>query len=512
MSEALLDAPLTIDEAMRIAVSESISRQLISRAMGQTYEGKRDLARAFGYKDEITVTDYRLRYERGGIASSIVETIVKATWRGGVELVEDDDEGKTTPFEAAWDALATRLHVVAKLQAGDILSRIGSYAVLLIGAPGEVTEELPRGNGTPDSIAYLQPYCGSGGAERSGAQRTFAEALAGIFTADAIIDSIDSDPTSPRFGQPKGYRLRRTDVVNTDFSAKVVHWSRVVHLAEDCLDDSVYGKPALRAVWNDLDNLDKVVGGGSEAFFQQANPPRLWSFDKDMKGLTEPQLTSFREQIEKLEHQMIRDVRSQGVNAKNLNSNVANFANQVDSLISLIAGTIRLPKRILIGSEMGELASSQDRDNFRDQVNGRREQHAGPYVLRRFVDRLLDYNYLPKPKEYAPRWGSVLNLTEDEKRTKAQGWSTTNVQLKNAGQPPAFLMSEIRGLCYEMAPYTSEQLAEERDLLPEPEPVVPAGAFPRAAAADDEVERLAAAIEAGDVEEIGRLVGIPHGE
>ena len=60
---------------------------------------------------------------------------------------------------------------------------------------------------------------------------------------------------------------------------KKVHWSRIIHVTDGLLDDEFYGFPRLQRVWNKLDDLLKVVGGGSEAFWLLATPTRQYDID-----------------------------------------------------------------------------------------------------------------------------------------------------------------------------------------------------------------------------------------
>lgn len=502
------------DPEMRAAVaSELVSRMQAGWAMGLTFDGRRDAYAIYGYKRDLTVADYLERYERGGIAGTIVEALPHATWRGGVELIEDDDAKKLTPLEAAWDAFEEKHKVSSRLMGVDILSRLSTFAVLFIGAPGEVNTELPRGQGTTQSIVFLSSAIGDGAyRSQAASQREAIRAgTGGVEWATASIASWETDDTSERFGQPKSYRVTMPAVPGADFGktfSKEVHWSRVIHVAEG---GDVFGAPALKRPWNLLDDLEKCTAGGSEAYFQRANQGRLWSIDKDVKLGAGPAADAakqqMRDEIEKFQHNITRDVRLQGVEVTSLGSDTSQFGPNADAVLTQLAGTVRMPKRILTGSEMGELASSQDRDNWRDQVNGRREMHAGPYVLQRLADRLIAFNYLPTPVSYRPRWGTVLNLTEDERRAKATAWATVNAQLKAAGQPIAFLSSEIRDLCYEMAPLTAADIAAEAAMMP----ATPA-AEPTLTVAEDAtlVEQLATAIDANDTATIHALIGVTH--
>ena len=57
----------------------------------------------------------------------------------------------------------------------------------------------------------------------------------------------------------------------------LVHASRVIHVAEDILDDEVYGIPRLEPLYNYLDDLLKVVGGSAEMFWLDAKRRLVFS-------------------------------------------------------------------------------------------------------------------------------------------------------------------------------------------------------------------------------------------
>lgn len=494
---------------LRALASFVAERMQWARQAGITFDGRRDLYQAFGYARTLSVADHRMRYERGGIAGTIVDAAPNATWRGGVVLEENPDQKIDTPFELAWKKLNDRVKVVPNLERGDILSRIGPFGVLVIGSAGSVNleAELERGDGTGDTILYLQPYAGSGGTNANSAR--IANNAETVTMAQALVDDFDKDPASQRFGQPKAYRIKRVDFSGTvvDTALKPIHWSRIIHLAEKPLDNEVYAAPALERVWNLLDDLDKVTGGGAEAFFQRANQGRAWSVDKDVEFLDDGDKAAFREQIEKWEMGMSRNVIARGMDVKDLGSDVANFSPQATAILQQIAGTIRMPMRTLTGTESGQLASGQDRENWNDQVAGRREQYAGPFVVRRLVDRLVAYGHLPEPKQYEVKFGTSINLTEAERSAGATAWASVN---RTQGTI-VFPDDEIRKKWYGLDPLTDAQRKAANQAKADvakataPEPVAPVvpGKFPRAAseAFDDAlVEQLADAIEAGDAD------------
>lgn len=448
---------------LRAATSVLLERMQFLRAAGLSFNGLRDMYNILGYPRVISPAQYRDRYARGGIAGRVVDALPKATWRGGGEVIEDEDPKVSTSFEEAWVALNTRLNLWSIFQRLDILAQQGRYAVLLLGAPGDFGQELPKGK--PEQLVYMTP---------------FAE-------EDARVMEWQIDEHDPRFGQPTKYQLSRltaNSLANLGswgvpaFSPQAlqqpVHWSRIIHVpAEGILDNEVFGPPALERVWNLLDDLDKVIGGGAEAFWLRANQGLHLNIDKTTANVKPEELTDLNTQADEYQHQMRRILRTRGVEVNELGSDVANFSNPADAIVTQISGSKAIPKRILTGSEMGELASSQDRENFRDQVNGRQTSYADPTILRQFVNRLIAYRYLPEPKKgaeaYQVKWAHVQVLTEQEKAQGAKDWASVN-QTQGA---PVFLNREIRDKWYGFEPLTPEDIQAEKELNKPLEPPAP---------------------------------------
>ena len=518
----------------RAASTDLLDRFRWARSMGATFGGARDIYNVLGYDRELTIRNYRERYARGGIAKRIVDVFPNATWRGLMEIIEDEDPKVRTEFEQAWGDIDTKHQLQAKLHRVDKLSTLSTYAILLIGAPGELDTELPKG--TPDKLLYFTPFIGGGGSPRRQTTTTLG------FDADATIASYEEDPKNSRFGLPKTYQIKRIDVGSPAYS-KPVHWSRVIHVAEGCLDNDVEGVPALEVVWNLLDDLEKVTGGGAEAFWLRANQGMHIDIDKDMPlADAKEEKESLKEQADLYKHQIQRMMRTRGVEITSLGSDVANFDNPADAILTQIAGAKGIPKRILTGSEMGELASSQDRENWRDQVIGRQKGYAGPYIVRPLIERMIVYGYLPEPangiRGYEVKWPNISIMTEEERSAGAASWSTT---ASPEGQ--VFTNAEIRDKWYEMLPLSPEDIAK---IKPASQPMLgpngglltttpPGAAVPDdngedVAESDDEKKKLLpfasraaeeaveielirvleTAIESNNIDVIDRMLGISH--
>ena len=371
-------------------------RAKIAAALGQQFGGRRDLYAELGYPRKISPAQYVARYERGGIAGQIVDAPSAATWRHPPDIVEDDHASEPTQFEQAWERVSKQLRVMHYLDRVDRLAGLGRFAILLIGFNDGLGPEQPVGSLMTPGVLYLSP---------------FGEASVGI-------KRWTQDPGNPRYGQPEAYEVDfGGDLADT---RREVHWSRVIHVAEGLTEDEVYGQPRLKRPWNYLEDLDKVAGGAGEMFWQGAFRGLHLDLDKDAN--VQPQEEErMSQEIDEYVHRIRRYMRTQGVQVNALGGEVADPRGPFEVLISLIAGSTRIPKRVLLGSERGELASSQDITNWNAHISERQETFAEPLVLRPLVDRLIATGALPEPSEaYKVKWPNLFELSDKEKAEIAQ--------------------------------------------------------------------------------------------
>lgn len=410
---------ISISAALR-TYAELFRRATMTRA-GITFSGRRDLFETLGYKRDLRYEDYYARYKRGGLAKRIIDIFPAATWRLPPIVREKDnpDETQQTPFEAAWDAFALRLGLWQMCARLDRLASLGHYAVLVLGLRGQLewSQEAQRVR-SPEDVLYLNAYS----------------------QEHARLRELVNVETSPLFGRPANYRIdfaRHTGsspILDDDLrplmggnfgSQVVVHASRVLHVAEDGLEDDIFGTPGLEAVWNYLDDLEKLVGGTSEMTWQDAKRRIVLSLDPTA-ALSADAATQLTAEVEEFTHELRNFLRVQGMNVTQLEGRVPDASANIATLTDLIAGTKGIPKRRLFGSERGDLASSQDENNWAASVRERQQQFAEPVILRPLIDRLIQLQALPVPSQgYLVEWPSLLITTEKERSEIALNWART---------------------------------------------------------------------------------------
>jgi len=376
------------------SLSTVIARASLAYQLGLQYEGDRDLYEALGYETILTYTDYVAQFIRQDIARAIIERPVKVTWSGPLAIIESK-EGDETSLERDWIELERQLKLKPAFIRLDKLTGLGRYGVLLLGFDdvhsqndyiNEVSKKGKR------KLLYVRP----------------------LGESSATVYSWEQNVHNSRYGQPLLYDIILLDPSGNISSTIKVHYSRVIHVVENTMESETEGSPRLEAVFNRLQDLEKLVGGSAEMFWRGARPGYSGEIDPNYQFGTAEEAT-LKDQIDEYEHNLRRMFVNKGVTLKALELQIADPKNHVDVQLQMISAVTGIPKRVLSGSERGELASTQDAAEWASFVKSRREEFAEPYILRPFVDRMIEYGVLPKPKEgYEVEWADLFALSKKD--------------------------------------------------------------------------------------------------
>jgi len=384
-------------------VSQLLDRAALSSMAGKQFNGERDLYEVFGFTRSLCYQNYYDKYDRQDIAGRIVDAKPNETWRKPPKIkerVEGIREGDNkTQFEKQWEEIEKdrRIRLYNKLNRADRISGIGEFGIILIGVNDgkSLAAEMGQLDG-PEDIMYLSPY--SQGSTK--------------------IDDWEEDPTNPRFGLPKKYKIElRADLNKSndiDIENVKVHHSRVIHIAEDLDENDVYGRPRLKRVYNLLDSLQKLAGASPENFYQNAKTD-LKAQVRDDYELAPEDAEELQKNLQEFIHNFTSLVRTEGVDVEMFERNIADPSNPFDVLMSLMSAATGIPKRILLGSESGQMAANQDERTWLSLIEERRNNFAQQQVLEPLIDRFIDYGALVEPPNgYTISWPDLFQKTEKE--------------------------------------------------------------------------------------------------
>ena len=358
------------------ALSGWFDRSIFARALGVQFHGRRDLYEAFGWDRSITSVQLVEMYKRGGISYRLVHAYPDATWSRPPKLYIEGDDA----WNAAWAQLVANTDLWDAMKRLDVMADLGSFAILIIGTDKAKLDTPLR---DASEITFLQPYG----------------------DVNVTISRWNIDPTDPNFGTPQSYLVQPNRLIQTNttsypsvqplMSSFTVDASRVVHINHGGLENKVFGMPRYVPIWNYLMDLMKVVGGSSESYWMN-------SYRGMQANITDPEVdmnaedeAALADELDEYQHGLRRFIRTRGVDIKEFESRIADPSKPVAVLMDLIAGASGIPQKVLMGSEAGQLASSQDRANWAERVEEYRATHAEPRVLRPFLKWLNAYGILP---------------------------------------------------------------------------------------------------------------------
>lgn len=451
-------AQVTVAELQRREVA--VENALMSRTelIRELTDSRRDLDADCGYKStgELTASIYRELYDRMAIATRVVEVLPLESWCVSPRLFEEEEveDREPTAFETRWTEVGKSLTMQEKswldteetnpfwdyLQRVDVLSGIGSYGAILLGYDDGLDLNQAVVPKRDMELLYV---------------RVFDETL-------AKISKYDEDTNSRRFGRPTEYTLTLHDssgvsaVSTATLPTKemTVHWTRVIHVADNLGSSELFATPRIRPVYNNIHDLRKLYGGSAEMYWKGAMPG--WSIESQpqMQGEVEVDKDDLRDQLEKQQNSLQRHLLMIGLNVKSLAPQVVDPTPQIDVQLTAICIKMAIPKRIFMGSERGELASSQDSRWWNGRLIRRQARYITPRLIAPLVDRLIWAKVLPEPKSYGVEWPNLNALTEEERAKVAQMRADAMAKYVKAGV--VALIAETDYLVREMG-YTKEE-------------------------------------------------------
>ena len=439
--------------------TEEMGRDIVHNAMSMRsdlmrkfMDPRRDYDKECGYPltENITVQDYKRAYDRDPIAARVVDVLPDECWKVQPTVYEDEDTTSVTAFEEAWDNLGKSLKggsfyqdeegspIWEHLNRLDRLCGIGAFGVLLLGLndlqQGETLSKPVRGfenqyqdqdeeqDQSPLERQYADnetDYTGSDSLtspqENSKGPEELKLLFMRVFDESLIqVTRYESSTASARYGQPVLYTLTFVNPIEQakggiglPIATQTVHWTRIIHVADNCNSSEVFGTPRMQTVWNRILDLTKLYGGSAEMYWKGAFPGISLNIDPKMGGDIAIDQDGIRDAMWKYTNSLQRWFALAGVTASSLSPQVVDPTQQINVQTEAICVKLAIPKRIFMGSERGELASSQDAGSWNDRLIGRQKTFITPKLIIPFVDRLIHIGVLPEPEGYSVSWPEV---------------------------------------------------------------------------------------------------------
>lgn len=209
---------------------------------------------------------------------------------------------------------------------------------------------------------------------------------------------------NPRFGQPVMYRVTLNDPreqhsgIGLPLATVFVHWSRVIHVADNRMSSEIFGVPRMRPVLNRLLSIRKLLSASPEGYWRTCFTGLSLETNPALGGDVVIDKAKTMDQLEQYMNGLQKFLLLSGMSAKTIAPNVVDPTPHYNIQVEAICIKIACPIRVFKGSERGELASSQDDSKWNDRIRGRQILYGIPRIIVPFFDRLISVGVLPQPK------------------------------------------------------------------------------------------------------------------
>ena len=459
---------------------------------------KRDLNEECQYPNVISAALYREMYDRNGISARVVEVLPEETWAEAPEVYEDETEDSSTPFEEAFEELVERCSFWHYLERADVVSGIGSYGLLVLKFDDGLPYSEPVGQVDPKTGRFMPP--GPFPPPESEDQPVKEDELKEGSVFSTILDpnykpkglqllgmdvfseescpivEWDLDPSSPRFRQPVLYSIRFMDplvtpVGQTTMGSELVnvHWTRCIHVADNRRFGDIFGTPRQQRVFNYCLDVRKIGGGSAEMFWKGAFPGYSFEVNPELQNDADIDPEALRVEFQRYSEGLQRYLALTGVSAKSLAVQVADPQNHLTSQLKLIATTLGVPWRVLVGSEAAQLASSQDAKTWNKRIARRQKYTITPLLIRPTIERLIGVGVLPVPRKVCIEWPD-LNTPDDNGKADVSLKLTQALAAYVGGNvqtiiPPMEYMTLVLGMPRETAAACLESAMGQLDTM-----------------------------------------------
>lgn len=389
----------------------------------------------FGYPDEVTFDLAFNAYHRIGLARAAVDKTVGKTWQDFPWLQEfardDGDDTPETPREKEIRERFADLRLWQNLAEADRRSLVGRYAgvILRFADSRPFNEPVRRVPGGLLGLVEVVP----------------------VWEGQLEVNQWDTDQSSPTYGQPKMFRFNEAAVDKAKSQPRQfeIHPDRIVIWS---LDGTVNGRSFLEPGYNDLIDLEKVRGGGAEGFWKNAKSGLALEVDPSARisdmaqamGVPEAEVVdAMNKQVESFNQGFDKSLMLQGIKATPIQVQLPSPEHFWGAPLQSFAASVSTPLKILVGSQTGERASTEDAAEFNRTIMSRRNGQVVPNVME-IVRRLVRFSILPEA-DWHLDWSDLTETSPADKVALADKMADVNQKMKDTGEF-VFTPEEMRGV------------------------------------------------------------------
>lgn len=345
----------------------------------------------YGYQSDLDFDDYYRAYDRDGLGNAAVDIIADKCWQDHPWLIEgapDRESTELTANEARIDRVFSQAKVWQAFKEADIYAMVGGWSAIIIRVADSNELDQPTSRPSIEALTELVPV--------------WANQLTAVYDSNQML-------------QHYVYAEPQTDI--SPARNVNVHPDRVV-----IVGDPSRSRPLLKAGFNALVTLEKVLGGAGESFLKNASRQLNVNYDSDvdLEDIARANGGSVAEMHENLSGH-VRDINSgvdllmmtQGASVNPMTVAVSDPMPSYNVALQVFAASVKIPVKVLVGNITGERASTEDIKQLNARCQSRRVSEVTANV-EKFVAKLKQIGMLAAG-QYSIMWNDLRESTDTER-------------------------------------------------------------------------------------------------
>lgn len=384
----------------------------------------------FGYPETVSFSQLWQMYRRNGIANAAVEKTTLKVWQDNPTLQIGEEADEETPAEAELRERFDDLRLWQTFAEADRRSMVGAYAGLIFRFADD-----KRMNQPVDRVAGL-------------------DALVEVIPAwegQLKVSTWDTDEMSETYGKPTMYQFNEVAFDGNQQKTRSFncHPDRVLILSRD---GTVNGESMLLPGYNSLIDIEKVMGAGGEGFWKNAKSAPVLQIDKEaqLSSMAQAMGVEPDELADKMDAQVTDWQKGfdallmlQGMEAKTLSVNLPQPEEFWRGPMEVFAASFSIPMKILVGSQSGERASTEDAEEWAKTCESRRTNVVRP-AIREMINRFQTIGVMSY-EDWRIGWPDLTESSGSEKMARSKDMASVNdLNARSGGVEPVFTENEMR--------------------------------------------------------------------
>lgn len=344
----------------------------------------------FGYPETLAFANFWNMYRRFGPAQAICDIPVDFTW---LDLPTVDGGDK---FNTDFEKLVKKTRLWKRIKGADNRQRVGRYSGLFIRVrDNKKTDEPMETLSSIDNIVSFTP----------------------LYESQLKVSKTEQDPSSLNFGNPTMYDFQGSVAGNRNeeqLSSFQIHESRIIPFAEGADDGSIYGKSAIESSFNDLMDLRKISGAFSEGSYQNTRNTPVITAKEDYESPKGQDKIDFEDEYNEFLNKWRKVFVTEGLEFNYPDISQDDPESAYNNSMKNISAGAKIPSKLIVGNQEGNLASTEDGKHFLLSMMSRRENY-GTESIENVIDWLVKYNVLTEPADLTIEWDDLLAQSDKDK-------------------------------------------------------------------------------------------------